>query len=120
MDFFFSSRNQTRSGLTNLQLKDLYSNCIKLSTENVSISFINSIYYLISNHYCFGSFCFLFFLFPIIPFFLLTTYLLYFMLLTYLLFLNVFPLETNVSNLWFRKSTPRTRLVFILLTTCKT
>lgn len=31
------SRNMTRSGLSNLQLKDLYSNCIKLSTENVSI-----------------------------------------------------------------------------------
>ncbi|KAK3698761.1 hypothetical protein QZH41_014526 [Actinostola sp. cb2023] len=29
-----SERNQTKSGLTNFQLKDLYSNCIKLSTEN--------------------------------------------------------------------------------------
>ncbi|XP_048585600.1 condensin complex subunit 2 [Nematostella vectensis] len=29
-----SERGQTASGLTNCQLKDLYSNCIKLSTEN--------------------------------------------------------------------------------------
>lgn len=34
----FDLRSQTAgsNGLTNVQLKDLYSNCIKLSTENVS------------------------------------------------------------------------------------
>lgn len=36
-DDIIYSRSQTKSGLTNFQLKDLYSNCIKLSTENVSV-----------------------------------------------------------------------------------
>ena len=36
LDFLTRSQTAGTSGLTNVQLKDLYSNCIKLSTENVS------------------------------------------------------------------------------------